>query len=216
MRETSVVAPDDFMDIDDLGRPEPWAPPLEPLSAARNLNPFSLLDPSFERGIFESGTDLTRQAPFGTHPRQVREIPIEVKDGNQPSGHSGHAPIIEDVTEAADTPSAGIRGTVVIDDDEDEVPEAATSQAGQRSEPKEEMLNDGSHDQNIGPTAPRFDDVQDYGNDIEEEMIRAAIEASKREVEKSYPNQRFDAQHVCSIIFGMKWWTSSLLDASNK
>lgn len=185
------------MDVDDPVRPEPWGPPLAPLSAARNLNPFSLLGSNFGRNIFESGNDLTSQEPIVTQPREMREIPIEVKDGSQPSGRSGHAPVIEDITEAADTPSTGIHGTVVIDDNGDEVPDAPSSQAGQRIEPKEDILHDGSHDQNIGPSAPRFDDLQDYSNDIEEEMIRAAIEASKREVEESYPNQQFDSQNVC-------------------
>ncbi|KAF3448497.1 hypothetical protein FNV43_RR09210 [Rhamnella rubrinervis] len=198
VRETSVVAPSDFMDIDNPVRPEPWGPPLATLSAARNLNPFSLLDPNFGRNIFESGTDLTSQEPIVTHPREVREIPIEVKDGSQASGRPGQAPVIEDITEAADTPNTDIRGTVVIDDNGDEVPDAPSSQAGQRSEPKEDMLHDESHDRNIGPNAPRFTDLQDYSNDIEEEMIRAAIEASKREVEERYSNQQFDTQNDLS------------------
>lgn len=183
------------MDIDDPVQPEPLGPPLARTSAARNVNPFSILDPVFGRNIFESTNDFTSQAPFVTHPREVREIPIEVKDGSQPSGRSGHGPVVEDVTETAHADSTINESVVIVD--EDEVPAAPTAEARQQSEPKEDVLHDGSHDRNIGPSAPRFGDLPDYSDDIEEEMIRAAIEASKREVEESYPNQQLSAQNVC-------------------
>ncbi|PQP96589.1 plant UBX domain-containing protein 8 isoform X2 [Prunus yedoensis var. nudiflora] len=67
------------------------------------------------------------------------------------------------------------------------------AQEGQGSGPQDISSGDGSHHRNFVPSAPRFDDPQDYSNDIEEEMIRAAIEASKREVEESQQNQLFGA-----------------------
>ncbi|KAL5551799.1 hypothetical protein UlMin_001975 [Ulmus minor] len=182
VQATSVAAQDDLMEIDDPIQAGPWGRPLSRVSGSGNMNPFSLLDPNFTRGIFESGTNFTRVEPFVSHPREVRQIPIEVKDGSQPSGHSGRGPVIEDITETAEAHGRGVQGTVIIDD-EDEVPAAPTAQVGQQSE-----------DQFSRPSAPRFDDVQDYGNDIEEQMIRAAIEASKREVEDSYSSQPLGAE----------------------
>ncbi|TXG50983.1 hypothetical protein EZV62_023507 [Acer yangbiense] len=167
VRQTSVSAPqDDFMDIDD---PIETGRALPLLSAARNLNPFSLLDPTIRRSFLEGRPDFTNREPFVSHPREVRQIPIEVKDGSQPSGH---APSIEDVTESAHVPAPNNQGTVIIDEVDEDVPAAVTDTATL------------SHEGHVNPTAPAFDDgMPDYNNDIEEEMIRAAIEASKRETE---------------------------------
>ena len=199
MRETQVAAQNDFMDIDDPVQDEPWGHPLSRLSASGN--PFSHLDPNFGRSIFDSGTNFTNSEPFVTHPREVREIPIEVKDGSQPSGHSGYAPVVEDVTDVAETVSTqgpDIHETVIVDDEDDVLAGGRASQVGQRSEQRDDVLLDGSHDQYSRPSVPRFDDLPDYGNDVEEQMIRAAIEASKREVEEGFPNQPFGAESVRS------------------
>ncbi|KAL5748672.1 hypothetical protein ACOSQ2_025969 [Xanthoceras sorbifolium] len=175
IRQTSVSAPqDDLMDIDDpieTGQ----VPPLPLLPTAGNLNPFSLLDPTFRRSFLDGSSDFMNNKPFVAHPREVREIPIEVKDSSQPSGH---APRIEDVTESAHVPAPNNQGPVIIDDVDEDVPAAATATATQR--------NDDSQEGHINPTAPAFDSMPEYNNnnnDIEEEMIRAAIEASKRETE---------------------------------
>ncbi|KAI3909484.1 hypothetical protein MKW92_032399 [Papaver armeniacum] len=150
---STAIRQNDFMDIDDDDPllVEPQGPSLPLPSAARNLNPFSLLDPTFGRSFLEGrGFGVATGAPLVSHPREVREIPIEVKDGNDQSIPSGSRPVIEDIT-GTTTHGPEIHGRVIIDDDEDEnIPTA--------------------------PTAP----VLDYDNDIEEEMIRAAIEASKR------------------------------------
>ncbi|KAM1024843.1 hypothetical protein ACFX15_037390 [Malus domestica] len=194
VHDTPVSAQDDFMDIDDPVSVGPWRDPLSLLSATVDMNPFSSLNPHFGRTIFDSSTDFTNRTPFVTRPREVREIPIEVKDGDQPSGHSGRDPIIDDVTGTEQGYGPGIPGTVIIDEeDDDDIPAAPTVQAGQRSGPQDMSSGDGSHHPNFGLSAPRFDDAQDYSNDIEEEMIEAAIEASKREVEENQPNQQFGA-----------------------
>ncbi|MCL7022109.1 hypothetical protein MKW94_006334 [Papaver nudicaule] len=153
---STAIPQNDFMDIDDDPlEVEPQGPSLPLLSAARNFNPFSLLDPTFGRSFLEGrGLGVATGAPLVSHPREVREIPIEDKDGNDQSSPSGSRPVIEDVT-GTTTHGPEIHGRVVIDDDEDE----------------------------NAPTAPSAP-VLDYDNDIEEEMIRAAIEASKREVEE--------------------------------
>jgi hypothetical protein len=188
MHETSVAVPqDDLMDIDQV---EPQVPPSSLLSAAGIMNPLSILDPNFRRRFLDGSSDLTNRGPFVTHPREVREIPIEVKDGNQPSSHSGQAPAIEDVTGTVHAGGPDIHGTVLIDDDEDEdISAASTAQARLWDGGKDHILGDGSHGGNVRPNAPEFESLPDYSNDIEEEMVRAAIEASKWELEA--------AQNVC-------------------
>ena len=182
MHETSVAAPqDDLMDVDEI---EPQGPRLPLLSAPINTNPYSLLDPHFRRNFFNIDSDFPNRAPFVTHPREVREIPIEVKDNNRPAGHSGPAPTIEDVTGTVHAHGPDTRGTVIIDDEDNEDVSAAST--AQRGEQKDDVLDDGSQDRNIGPSAPEFENLPDYSNDIEEEMVRAAIEASRREVERAH------------------------------
>ncbi|PQQ21400.1 plant UBX domain-containing protein 8 isoform X2 [Prunus yedoensis var. nudiflora] len=144
VHETPVAAQDDLMDIDDPVPVGPRRDPLSLLSATRDINPFSLLNPSFGSSIFESGSDFRERAPFVTHPREVREIPIEVKDGGNPSSHSGHAPTIDDVTGTAHAYGPGIPGTVIIDDEDDDVPAAPTVQEGQGSGPQDISSGDGS------------------------------------------------------------------------
>lgn len=184
VHQTSVAAPeDDLMDIDQV---EPQAPHLPFPSAARTMNQFSLLDPSFSRSIFDGRSDFTSRAPIVTHPRELREIPIEVKDNNQPSGQSGHTPTIEDVTGTVHAPGPDIHGTVLIDDEADEDISAASTVQATQLYGQGHIVGEDPLDRNFRPNAPEFDSLPDYGDEIEEEMIRAAIEASKREVEGAH------------------------------
>ncbi|KAK4435275.1 Plant UBX domain-containing protein 8 [Sesamum alatum] len=178
----SFAAPqDDVMDIDDPIPVESRRPSSLP-PFTRDLNPFSLLDPNFTRSIFDSGTDIASQSPFVSHPRAVREIPIEVKDGTGASGHSGGAPVIEDVTETAQYHGPEVRGTVILDDDDDDVRNIPN--------PPITHLDGQGNEASSRPSAPTVVDMPDYSNDIEEEMIRAAIEASKQDV--AMPSQQHD------------------------
>ncbi|XP_011029195.1 PREDICTED: uncharacterized protein LOC105129007 isoform X2 [Populus euphratica] len=188
IRQPTIHAPqDDLMDIDDdpiVVAPPPRRNPLSLLSESVALNRFSL-DPRFQRGVPGTGSDFTNQAPFVSQPREVREIPIEVKDGSEASGHSVHAPIIEDVTGTEHAQGPDIQGTVIIeDDDNDDISTYLNARATQQ---------DSSHAGHFRPSAPEFDNLPYYSNDIEEEMVRAAIEASKREVQElteTGPQQR--------------------------
>uniref|UniRef100_A0A5B7AK21 UBX domain-containing protein n=1 Tax=Davidia involucrata TaxID=16924 RepID=A0A5B7AK21_DAVIN len=199
MLEASTAAPqDDIMDIDDPIQVESLRRPFSLLPTARNMNPFSPLDPNFSRSLFDSGPDLTSRAPFVSHPKEVREIPIEVKDGSEQSGHSGLAPTIEDVTGTAQAHGPEIHGTVIIDDDDKDIPTASAAHAARRNEQKDDVLGDSSYGTHPRPSAPGIHDLPDYSNDIEEEMIRAAIEASKWDVEQGYPNQQFGARNDLS------------------
>ena len=117
------------MDIDDPTLPS-QRPPLSLFPSTRdiNINPFSLLDPNFTRSIFDSGPGFRGSEPFVSHPREVRQIPIEVKDGpSTESDHSGHAPRIEDVTETTTKNVPETRAHVIIDDDDDDEEDFPTS-----------------------------------------------------------------------------------------
>ncbi|KAL2902338.1 Plant UBX domain-containing protein 8 [Bienertia sinuspersici] len=170
---TGTATPNDLMDIDDPPMLEPRGP-TSLLSATRGMNPFSLLDPALRSGLldsrslFDTSSDLRRRAPYVSQPREVREIPIEVKDGGDNlAAPSHHGPRIEDVTDTIDAEGPQTRGTVVFTDEDDDAISG----------------NIGANRNSSRPSAPRFDDAPDYANDIEEEMIQAAIEASKRDAE---------------------------------
>ncbi|KAJ6933549.1 hypothetical protein NC651_008826 [Populus alba x Populus x berolinensis] len=203
MRQPSIPSlQDDVMDIDDDPiefAPPPRRSPLSILAESGAMNPFSLLDPRFPRGLFDTGSDFMNQAPFVSQPRELREIPIEVKDDSDASGHSVHAPIIEDVTGTEHAQGPGIQGTVIAEDDDDNILTDLNARATQR---------DSSLDGHFRPSAPEFDNLPDYSNDIEEEMVRAAIEASKQEAQElteTGPQQRqshgedAELEHVDSL-----------------
>ncbi|XP_047313965.1 plant UBX domain-containing protein 8-like [Impatiens glandulifera] len=166
----TVIPENDSMDIDEPFLTETRGNPFPFLSSARNTSPFALLDPDFGRGLFDGGTAFTSREPFVSHPREVREIPIEVIDGHGNSSRSGHAPSIEEITGSAQEHGPEIHGPIVIDEEDDEVI--------QRSLP--------------APSAPVIGDFPDYTNDIEEEMIRAAIEASKKDAREVHLGPNFD------------------------
>lgn len=186
-QETSFAAPDDDMEIDDpmpveSRRPRSSLPPF-----ARNFNPLSLLEPNSTTSLFDSGT-ISSSSPFISHPREVREIPIEVKDDTEASGQSGSAPIIEDVTETTHHHGPEVRGLVILDDDRD-MSNVRIAEVDGHDNHGTSVLS--------GPSAPAIVDVPDYSNDIEEEMIRAAIEASKQDATTS--SQQYDSL-VCDIF----------------
>ncbi|XP_043689934.1 plant UBX domain-containing protein 8-like [Telopea speciosissima] len=200
-RRTPVAeSQNDFMDVDDPFGFETQGPPLPLLSAARNLNPFPIIDSTFPRSLFENrgASEFSSHAPFVSHPRDVREIPIEVKDGNDQPGHSGSNPTIEDVTGVAYTHGPEIHGHVIVDDEEDEGPPIDPPAHTPGQNERETSFSGENHYQAHVPSAPNVG--SDYSNDIEEEMVRAAIEASKREAEEGYPNQQFGATNDSSGI----------------
>lgn len=182
------------MDIDDPIPFESHRPPSSLLPFGRDLNPFSLLDPNFTRRIFDIG-DASTRSPFVSHPKEVREIPIEVKDETGASGHSVGAPTIQDVTDTVHEHGPEVRGTVIIDDEDDD--------KSFPSSPNTRAIGHGTGDSstNYGPSAPTIVDVPDYGNDIEEEMIRAAIEASKQDAEMPNPVRNLCTKYELSCYF---------------
>jgi len=169
INQNPVPASDDDMELD-----EPLDPMFNRPLFPRTLgNPFAFLDP----GLADiTAADIFRRGPQVTHPREVRQIPIEVKDTNTLTGSSGQGPVIEDVTGRESFYGPEVHGTVIVDDDDEDLPSTPSAHdpnvPSSTSRPNHSM-----------PSAPPLVDVSDYNNDIEEQMIRAAIEASKREVE---------------------------------
>ncbi|CAL5082469.1 unnamed protein product [Urochloa decumbens] len=137
-------------------------------------DPFTLMDPNFQQQFFDriGSTDSASRGPMVSHPRERREIPIEVKDGDPQTGPSGQAPVIEDVTGNESSQGPEVHETIIIDDEDDILPSA----------PSAPHVNIPSNTSPM-PTAPPLVHVNDYDDDIEEEMIRAAIEASKKDAE---------------------------------
>lgn len=164
----------DFMNIRDPFSIATPASLLPPFSASRRLNPFSILESHFGQTLFDGGTtDFTTQAPRVSHPRDVREIPIEFKDDNSHPGSSGRGPKIEDVTGSVSLHGPVVHGTVIVDDDDDDIEILPSA-------PANHGANSRGHS---GTNLTTSTDGTGYTNDIEEEMIQAAIEASKRDAE---------------------------------
>lgn len=180
---TSIAPQEDPMDIDNPVQEHP-EPPLSLLPAAReNFNPYSLLNERLTRSLLSASSDFEQRLPFVTHPRNVRQIPIEVKDGDGSSDHSGRGPTIEDVTGTEHDQGPEVRGPFMVEEGDD-VPAESTARATRENEDTEDSPGVSSQNRNVGPSPSGFDSLPDY-NDIEEEMIRAAIEASKRDIEGS-------------------------------
>ncbi|KAL1828399.1 hypothetical protein DCAR_0207603 [Daucus carota subsp. sativus] len=178
--QTTAIAEaqDDLMDIDEpireeFGRPFPALP-------SGIINPFSLLDSDLSRTSFDGVSDLSSSAHLVSRRREARQIPVVVKDGTEESSHSGLPPTGGDSTGNANIQGSEIHNTVTIDDEDDEdiLPAPVTGIAPTYAQVAAS-----------GPSAPTIDDLPDYRNDIEEEMVRAAIEASKRDSEISYSDQ---------------------------
>ncbi|URE42482.1 UBX domain-containing protein [Musa troglodytarum] len=170
------------LETDDALDNGPLRPSFPLLSATRDVNPFSLLDSKF--GLFSSlfdgggASSFPRHGPRVSHPREVREIPIDFKDDNRGSGPSGVGPRIEEVTGNETAHGHEIHGTVIIDDEDDDDIQPTHGGHGAKSSA------DTSFGQCAGPSVSPLADMTDYSNEIEEEMIKAAIEASKREAQQ--------------------------------
>ncbi|KAG6534191.1 hypothetical protein ZIOFF_008076 [Zingiber officinale] len=173
-----VARHEDFVNIDDPLENQPPRPSLPLFPSSRDMNPYSILDSTF--GLFSNlfdGRDASgfpTHGPRVSHPREVREVPIEFKDDNREVGTSGIGPRIEDVTGNETADCQEIRGTVIINDEDEDMDHVDHSTNTFRGT---------TFDNHIGSTISPVVDI-DYNNDIEEEMIRAAIEASKREAEQ--------------------------------
>ncbi|KAM7531256.1 hypothetical protein LguiB_034666 [Lonicera macranthoides] len=150
--DTSVSASrDDLTDINDTFLVAPHRTHFSPLPSTQDMNPSSLLDPNSTRSVIDTGTDFSSRPPFLSHPREVRQIPIEIKNGN----------------EKVDNETAPVA--------------CAAAQNGGKN-----ILTDYLYPTHSQPSSSGIDDLPEYTYDIEEEMLQAAIEASKQDAEIGY------------------------------
>jgi hypothetical protein len=186
-QNTMPTSHDDMMDLDG---------PLDntfqrSLFPENFRDPFALMDPNFQHQFFDrvGSTDGVTRGPLVSHPREVREIPIEVKDSDPQTSPSGQAPVIEDVTGHESSNGLEVHETIIIDDEDSGLLSAPSA-------PHASVPSNTSSE----PTAPPLVHVNDYDDDIEEEMIRAAIEASKKDSE-GLANVSCLGVRVCLYIF---------------
>lgn len=161
------------------------------LPAHEEINPFSILNnfPGFRDPMMgPTAHDFFAQGPRVSQPRVSREIPIEVKDDNShvQVGPSNTGPAIEEVTGNDLPPHYGpeIHPTVIVDENDDVVNVDGGNNSGRL------------HHVDPSPSAPIVADVTDYNNDIEEQMIQAAIEASRRDA-MGHSEESFDVNAPC-------------------
>lgn len=132
--------------------------------------------------------------PYVSYPRNVRNIPIESKDEEGQVGDENATPAIEEVSASVHAQGPEVRGTVIFDDD-DELPSTASStfRAGSISRGGYNS-NSYPHGRELRPSAPQVTEEPiaaiEEGSAIEEEMLQAAIEASKREAEEANMRQQ--------------------------
>ncbi|XP_023772122.1 plant UBX domain-containing protein 8 isoform X1 [Lactuca sativa] len=133
----------------------------------------------------QGDTNIRHQTDVADHQEDLMDIDEE------PSETSNHrppflpfpasAPRIENVIDTLPENPGTLRS---IDDDDDDFPSLRSSHLAGLSGQNENLFS--HHDTDLIPSAPGVSDLPDYG--IEEEMIRAAIEASKHDAEISQPD----------------------------
>jgi hypothetical protein len=170
-QNTAPATHDDMMDLDG-----PTDNTFQRSFPEAFRDPFALMDPIFQQQFLDRiGSTDTSRGQLASQPREALEVPIEVKDGEPQSGPSDQTPVIDDVTGHETSQGPDVRETIIIDDEDDGLLSAASA--------RHAIATNISQPNPTVPTAPPLVHVNDYGNDIEEEMIRAAIEASKKDAE---------------------------------
>ncbi|XP_078447943.1 plant UBX domain-containing protein 8-like [Wolffia australiana] len=179
---TSSAYDDDVMDVDQSIDIETVQPSFPILSASR-FDPFSLMEEHIGRTSFgrRGNEGIRSRAPRVSHPREVREIPIEFKDSSSHSGLSNNGPNVEYLAEDDKAVGPTTFGHVaMVEEDEEEEQEPVSHDVSRPGETK--GTYDDHHRTRIFPesSASQVSLVAE-NNDIEEEMIKAAIEASKHD-----------------------------------
>lgn len=157
------------------------------------INRGLMSSPIFD-GRSTSRMPLRNSIPYVSYPRNVRNIPIESKDEEGQVGDANTAPAIEEVSASVHAQGPEVGGTVIFDDDE-ELPSTASSTfiAGSNSRGGYNF-NSYPHGRELRPSAPQVTEEPiaaiEEGSAIEEEMLQAAIEASKREAEEGNMRQQ--------------------------
>ncbi|KAL9666143.1 hypothetical protein QQ045_000467 [Rhodiola kirilowii] len=188
--------PMQFDEMVHIGRREPefslLSPtgPLDRLFGTNNLRSIfrapsffpsrEIDETNFHRSIFDRIPSFPGQEPFVSHPREVREIPIEVKDSNESSSRDRLAPTIVDVTGTEHDHGPEIRGTVTMEDDDF----ASENDMRWRSTQVDYASV------NVVPAPSAETDYLD--DDIDEQMLLAALEASRRDTEEKHSTKSYE------------------------
>ncbi|KAL3685924.1 hypothetical protein R1sor_003946 [Riccia sorocarpa] len=219
-RERNEVERNDYMEEDDPIIDVPIGPtdPVVPVPAVRlpGVEPWDRLDfgaPSFlGRPVFPTDRG---SAPRVSHPREVRDVPIDWRDEEPTFPSYGPSTVrIEELPDNVDTQHLQPIHTPAMVDEE--VPNADSSlhrplaeQSGARRYPS--MMYPGPDMNPENPSAPRIAEVpvtgSEDGIDIEEEMLRAAIEASRREAENASKRSVDPLQDVTGVNGGERFPT---------
>lgn len=154
-------------------------------------------------GITAPRSPYRRTSPFVSQPRDMREIPIDWKD-EEPTVRSNAGLVIEEIPATAEAwPPSQLHPHVVSDDDDD-VPRSFSSTL-RRNEDRPRygggIIRSGLNARHRNANGPLVDEVTDgtttkEGDDIEEEMLRAALEASEKEVRGKGFSERSSAAGI--------------------
>eukprot|EP00252_Welwitschia_mirabilis_P025660 TRINITY_DN8126_c0_g1_i3.p1 TRINITY_DN8126_c0_g1~~TRINITY_DN8126_c0_g1_i3.p1 ORF type:complete len:296 (-),score=79.59 TRINITY_DN8126_c0_g1_i3:232-1119(-) len=128
---------------------------------------------------------MSNVEPHVSHPRDVRKIDIEWKDTESKASRPSHEPIIEEIPEEEhEGYEPGLEGNVtVVDDDNPHI--GSTSPEDTEFQEK--------HHRNVMSSTPIITEVQDTSlsvvDDLDEELLKAAIEESRKEAEANRKKQ---------------------------
>ncbi|BFI25341.1 hypothetical protein MPTK2_1g20270 [Marchantia polymorpha subsp. ruderalis] len=188
--------------------------PIRPTAPSAPPNPF-VPGPLNPWEVTEYGLPLVGRpigpvsrgsAPRVSHPPDVRNVPIDWRDDDNSLPLPTYGPSTLRIEELADDDTQQLPPSHAQAMVDDEVPSTASSgfrtigeQSGARRYPT--MPYPGANmNPDFNPNAPRIAEVpvmsNEDGIDIEEEMLRAAIEASRREAEEANRRSAASSQEV--------------------
>lgn len=170
-------------------------PPFSLLPQHALPSPWGMSDPTlFPRSLVDWTRPLpnTSASPQVAHPPDVRDVPIEWHDEDEDVGprrpHYPHGPVIEEVTESDDLHILDTGGRVNAPVEEAAGATPSSRPVGDLTRPRITQrfgYNVGDEDDTFNPNAPVVAEVSGLNDEefIQEQMLQAAIEASKKEAE---------------------------------
>ena len=130
----------------------------------------------------------SRGQPLVSHPKDVKEIPIEWKDEERRSNSAG-GPLIEEIPDTGVHIPSQSHAHFITDDEDPPNPDPSIIRGeGERSCSEFDSDSLESMSRNMNANAPSVNEIPRMrnieGDDIEQEMLRAAIEASQKDAMK--------------------------------
>eukprot|EP00250_Pteridium_aquilinum_P007065 c16859_g1_i1 orf=207-2174(+) len=179
-----------------------WMVEDEPLPRQRIVPPSSNVLPSASpwesrwpsvRGFGIGGAIAPRSpyrgtAPIVTQPRDLREIPIDWRD-EEPRVRSSGGLLIEEIPATVEASPPSHHAHIITDDEEETTgPFSSAFRAGGESRPRfgGNNMGGGFTARHVSPNAPLTNEgtgmASNEGVDIEDELLRAVIETSQKEI----------------------------------